>query len=616
MIRDVKEFLKDVFPFSSLPPSSLSSISSSILVKFFPSGEIIVREGERPEYLYIIRKGRVSLLINGEEAELLEEGDFFGHVSLLGEEPFQEKAVAKEDTILYLLPKALFLKLLERYEEFEKFFTRDLAKKFSYLTKLLRSSSRTSTPERFLLTRIKNLSPKKAVILEGEKSVHEASRVMKEDNLTCVLVKDGSRIGIVTERDIIKKVVAEGLNPSEVKLKEIMSFPLITVDENSPLFDALILMARNNIRRIVVEDDGDIKGILEEKDIIAFESKNLIVIVKEIEKAKDIETLRYLHELSQEMVMELFSEGSRVEHITRIISEINDRLIGKAVELTIRDMEEEPPSVFSVMVLGSEGRREQTLKTDQDNALVYDDGVPSLDIDKERYFLEFGRRLSENLIKLGFPECPGRVMTSNKEWNMGFKRWKEKIERMVSNPSGENVLNTGIFLDFRNAFGSEDLVESLRDFLFEISEKNEIFISYLLLEGMKFRPRFSLFGTLKGESIDIKKFGIFPLVHTVRCLSLKAKIRETSTSERIEKLKEKGFISEKTAGDLKEAFEFLQHIRLKVQIEKMRSSKKPDNIVEIKKLPRLEKELLKDSLKIVSEFLEYIEMKYLSIIPR
>ncbi len=619
MIHDVDRFLREHYPFSQLPDTALGALSFHIIVRYHPKGEIIFEEGSKPlEYLYLVRKGSVVLEAGGREVDILYEGDTFGYPSLLSGEPPTATAKALQDTILFLIPKAIFLRLVEKYEEFEFFFTKSLAQKLSATVNLVKTSRGGGSLERFLTLRLKDLKITPTPTLRGESSVLEASRLMKERNISCVFV-DGEEKGIVTERDIIKRVVAEGRDPKRVKLREIMSSPVVHMDEESFLFEALVEMARRNIRRIGVSRGGELIGTLEDKDIIALESKNLLVLVKEIEKAEDVEDLRYVYSLLDDMVVDLFGEGLKVDYISRLISEINDKIMARAVFLTIRDIQMEPPVPFSVMVLGSEGRREQTLKTDQDNALIYEDTYPTLEIDIDAYFEKFSKRYAEILIAVGFPPCPGGVMVSNPEWRMGVSVWKKRLGEWFSKPEPENTLRLGIFFDFRNVFGSSELVEDLRDFVFSSLEGNDLFVAYMLLDAVRFKPPTGFFSRIfmkDREGLDVKKSGIFPIMQGVRALSLKGKIRETSTAGRIDRLTEKGLLPKDLSADLKEAYSYLQTLRLKTQIEKIREGKEPDNGIDPKKLSKLERDLLKDSLRIVEEFQDFIERRYTSVLPR
>ncbi len=618
MIRDVESFLKTHYPFSTLPERALEALSFHITIRFFGAGEKLFEEGGKPlSYLYIVRKGAVSLEVDGTKVDLLVEGDTFGYPSLLSGEPPTATAVAEKDSILYLLPGEVFLKTVEKYEEFELFFAKSLARKLSATARLLRIPSRTATLDRFLTLRVKDLRLSLPIFLKGSDTVHKASKLMRERNTGCVLVL-GREPGIVTERDIIKKVVSEGRDPSSVRLSEIMSCPVIGVDEKEFIFDAVLRMSRENIRRLAVFRDGGIVGILEDRDIILSQSYNLPVIVKEIERAESVEDLRYIYSLTTGTVINLLAEGLNALQIGRLISEVNDRIMGRVFFLTLRKIQKEPPCPFSIMVLGSEGRREQTLKTDQDNALIYDDSVPSLEEEPQDYFRRFGKAYIGILTDVGFPPCPGGVMLSNPEWCMSLSEWKRTIREWIKRPDPENTLRVGIFFDFRNAYGEEVLTEELRNKVFEELEGKDLFISYMLHDALRFRVQAGFTGWLisrlegKGGKLDIKKNGIFPITQGIRALSLRARIRATETTERIEKLLGTGDLPPDLGEDLKEAFSSLQTLRLQHQAEQLREGRNPDNLIETEKLGKLEGELLKESLKIVKSFQDFIERRYTS----
>ena len=622
MIRDVEGFLKTHYPFSTLPERALEALSFHITIRFFGKGEEIFKEEGKPlGHLYIVRKGAVALEVDGARVDLLGEGDAFGYPSLLSGKPPTSTAVAIKDSILYLLPKEVFLKLVEKYEEFELFFARNLAQKLSATAKLLRLPPRTGTLDKFLTLRVKDLRLSPAIFLSGSDTVYRASQLMKDKNVSCVFVRS-KEIGIVTERDIIKKVVAMGKDPASTHLSEVMSYPVIGVEEDEFLFDAILKMSRENIRRVAVLRDRNIVGVLEDRDIILAQSYSLPVIIKEIERAKTAEDLRYLYSLSGEMTINLLSEGLKALQIGKLISEINDRIMGRVVLLTIKELQKEPPSSFSVMVLGSEGRREQTLKTDQDNALIYDDSLPSLEEDQEGYFRAFGETYIRLLTEVGFPPCPGGVMLSNPEWRRGISGWRQQIRKWVREPEPESTLRVGIFFDFRNAYGEEALTEELREFVFEELEGEELFISYMLLDAVRFRVPSGIMGWLmshlEGQSgkLDIKKSGIFPITQGIRALALKAGIRDTETTERIDRLTASGDLPPDIGQDIKEAFSFLQTIRLQHQADQLRKGEEPDNLIDTHALSKLERDLLKESLKIVRSFQDFIERRYTHHLPQ
>ena len=618
MVQDVEDFLKNLYPFSVLPPSPLKNLLNYITIKYYRRGETIFKAGEKPlEHLYIIRKGTVALKVDHQEIDVLYEGDTFGYLSLLTGTPPNVEAVAVKDTILYLLPKDIFLKLTERYLEFQKFFASSIAEKISHTLKFLKTSGEVAGFEKFLTLKVKDLKLRKVPFVRKTDNILEVSKRMAENNASCVIVLEEER-GIITERDIIKKVLAKGRNPEKVKAEKVMTTPLITVDYEDFVFDAILLMARHNVRRVVVKRDGEIVGVLEDKDIVSLQTGSFIFLVKEIEKSQSLEELSYLYSLTKELAVNLHKEGIRPDYISSIISELNDKFLGKAVKLAIKEVGLEPIVPFSLLALGSEGRKEQTLKTDQDNALIYDDTYPSLDVDLKEYFRKLGQKITEILLRIGFPSCPAGVMVNNPEWNRGKSEWFKTVEKWILKPEPENTLKASIFFDFRNTFGDKTLEEELRNKVLELTGRGDLFIAYMLKDAVRFRPPLGFFGRLKSEEkgIDLKKGGIFPITQGIRALALKHKVSETNTLRRMDKLKEKGVLYEELYQNLREAFLLLQEIRLKAQIEKIQKGELPDNYVNPEELTKIEKDLLKDAFKVVEEFQSFIETRYLSYIPR
>ena len=618
MIQDVEDFLKNLYPFSVLSPSSLKNLLNYITIRYYRQGETIFKAGEKPlEYLYIVRKGSVALKIEDKEIDLLQEGDTFGYLSLLTGNSPTSTAVAERDTILYLIPKEIFLKLIEKYPEFQKFFTSSLAERISHTLNFVKSSNEISGFEKLLTLKVKDLKLKKVPLVKKSDSILKVAEKMAGSGSSCVIVSNGEK-GIITERDIIKKVVAQGKNQKEVKAQEIMTTPLITVDYEDFVFDAILLMAKNNIRRVVVKRGEEIIGVLEDKDIVSLQTGSFIFLVKEIEKSQSLEELSYLYSLTKELAINLHKEGIRPDYISSVISELNDKFLGKAVRLAIREVGLEPIVPFSLLALGSEGRKEQTLKTDQDNALIYDDTYPSLDVDLKEYFKKLGEKITEILLRIGFPPCPAGVMVNNPEWNKGKSEWFKTVERWILKPEPENTLKASIFFDFRNTFGDKTLEEELRNKVFELIERGDLFIAYMLKDALRFRPPLGFFGRLKTEEkgIDLKKGGIFPITQGIRALALKHKVSETNTLQRMEKLKEKGVLYEELYNNLREAFLLLQELRLKSQIEKLQKGETLDNYVNPEELTKIERDLLKDAFKVVEEFQSFIETRYLSYIPR
>lgn len=601
------KFLKNTYPFNRLPDEEIGNLSQYLLKKEYQRGDVIFKEGGQPlEFLYIIKKGEVFLEKNNQLVFHLKEGDIFGYVSLIGElSPATTARVVEDNTFILALPKDSFVKLLSKYDEFARFFTKELAKRVHRVPQTKASFQM----ERLIDVRIKDIKLKEPIIIDSRTTLQEAIKLMAERDSTFCLIKRDNSVGIITERDVIKKVLSKDLNPQHIKAEDIATFPVIEMSSSEPLFNALLTMAKHGIRKLVIKDGNSIIGVLDDRTVISHESKNIIFLIKEIDKAKTVEELAYIYSITQDSIIEGVLSGMDPEYVGKYISELNDRFMKRVAELTENLSGTPPSTTYSIMVIGSEGRREQSLKTDQDNALIYEN--------KNNGFEKFSQIYIDLLLKIGFPPCPGNVMLNNPYWRRSKEDWIKEINRWMENPKPENVLNISIFFDFRRVAGSENLVEELREHIKKKLKTSKIFLPFLASEAVKFKPPLSFFKTFVVEKtgehkgkIDIKKYGIFPIVQGVRVMALDNEITETNTFERIRSLKSKGVFTKEFAKDLEDCYRFLMSLRLKSQATQIREGKTPDNYIDPHILSKTEKGILKDSFEKIEEFQKLLFDKY------
>jgi len=613
---DAERFLREHEPFNLLTPEVLRSVVYNLQVQHYQKDEVIFQEGSAPlSSLYIVRKGVVLLKRGSEVLDYLQEGDSFGFVSLLTGERPSSTAIAHEDALLFLLPDKIFKKLCKDFEAFNQYFLRKLTGRFER-----KREESSSLLERLARVQVKDLNPREIPIVGENDSIDQVINLMAKADHRAILVKFKDGYGIITERDIIKRVLGEGQDPRETKAVEVATFPVIGVDKRDYLMDVLTLMSKHAIRRVVVFSNQQPSGVLEDRDIILYESKNFVFLFKEIERAKDEESLDFLYRQTTKAVVELVLDGADPERVGKYVSELNDRFMKRAVFLTISRLGEEPLVPFCLLVLGSEGRQEQSLKTDQDNALIYRD-LPIIDFDAKEYFKRFSEEYIKVLLRVGFPPCPGNVMVSNPEWRGSEKEWEKRVSSWVDTPVPENVLSSAIFFDFRSVFGDRTLADGLEEYVHKKIRGKSLFMGYFVSEGLKFKPPLTFFkgfvvergGEHKGK-LDLKKGGIFPITHGVRCLSLFNGILERNTYDRIRVLIERGVLEKNFGRDLLEAYRFLNMLRFREQADKIIKGKEPDNYIDPEKLSKQERGLLKDTFRVVENFQEFLKHSFGSML--
>lgn len=464
---------------------------------------------------------------------------------------------------------------------------------------------------------IKRVPFKTPLIVDENDPLEKVIKLMAEKDYNFIVVHSRDNgLGIITEKDIVKKVLALGKDYSQIKAKDVASFPLIKLDGNNLLFEAILLMAEKKVRKIAVFENDILQGIIEDTDIITFQSKNLVSLLYQIEIAHELEELANLYSLVKEAVVREVQEGFDPEYLGKYLAEINDRFIKKTLEITLNELERKPPCGFALFVLGSEGRKEQTFKTDQDNALVYE-FIPDRQGEIDSFFEIFSTAFIDNLLKIGFPRCPGEVMISNPLWRGDVKQWREKLEKWLSLTDRDSLLNLSILLDLRLVLGNASFQEELQTLLRQNLERNKRVLAYLASEALKFEPPLNLFGGFITEKegpqkgkIDLKKYGIFPIVQGVRTLAIDNDIWEPNTFERIRELNKIGIFSDSFALELTEGYRFLLSLIYKHQAWKFQKGSPPDNFIDPNLLTKTERNSLKSVFKLIKSLQEFLFKKY------
>lgn len=437
--------------------------------------------------------------------------------------------------------------------------------------------------------------------------------IMRERNISSIVVAKGDTpLGIFTDRDLRNKVIACGLDPGALAVRDIMSAPLAVIREDDYLYEALYRMSRMGIHRLgVVDRDGALVGIITDTDILKLQAHSPHQLVLDIEKAETLDDLAALHKRIEELVVHLSGTNLRTRDMVRLIANLNDQIILRLIAVLRRERFADLPEGFAFVVMGSEGRSEQTLSTDQDNAIVYAD---SLTPEQVARIEAFSQALIDALIEIGVPPCPGGIMARNPEWRHSLGRWKSEISRWFDTPTPDNIMMGSMFVDLRLIYGDATLVEALKSHIFAQLSKDRGFIMRMAQNMMGFKPPLGWFGKIKtspdpahrGE-IDIKKAGIFAITDGIKSLSLEAGKLDGGTLDRIESLLAGGVLKTELAEDLKASFEFLVHLRLRGHVEAVTEGRTTSNYIRLDELNRMENARLRSALEGVAHFQQFIQ---------
>ena len=447
-------------------------------------------------------------------------------------------------------------------------------------------------------------------------SVLRVAQIMRDLRISSVIICAGHEpTGIVTDRDLRNKVVAQGLDPGTIEAREIMTSPLLTVSENDFIFEALYRISKHGIHRIcVVDQDERLSGIITVTDIMRLQTHSPQKLVRDIDQAATLEDLKLYHIQIQDLVLHLVGTGVPPRELVRMIALLNDQLLLRLIDLLRARQFSDLTDKFAFIVLGSEGRREQTLTTDQDNAIIYADGLSETDIARVEAFSEV---LIDSLIEIGVPPCPGGIMAKNAFWRRSFSAWCDVLDDWLSAPLPDNILNSSMFFDLRTVYGDLSFEKALKQKLAEHFSQGSMLLTHSAANVNRFKPPLGLFGGIKAEhdeehkgQVEIKKAGIFAITEGVKALAMEAGIMDGGTRERIEILVEKGIINEKFADNLDASYNFLVYLRLRFQVEDLRAGREPSNYITLSKLNHMEKGRLKLALEEVNEFHEFLRMHF------
>ncbi len=630
MSDSVAEFLKTIPPFQFLPAGELQRLVPSMTLQYFPKDDTIISAGHRAsEALYIVHKGAVKLALRtmvGKELvfDLRSEGEIFGLLSLMGRDIARLDVTAVEDALCYSIPGTVIRELASRYPEFSEYLVRVSITRYidRSLKELHDQTQLMGNTERLLYSlAVKDVVSSPAVACTGETSIREAARLASRSHATCLAVvgPDGRAIGIVTDRDFTRRVLAQDL-AIEHPVSSIMSAPVVSVESTARLFQALLAMLSDDIQHVLVTEEGMPKAVLSSHDLILLQGKSPLAVSRHIEQQKTVEGLARAQKNIIGLLPLLLREGARVSHITRVVAEINDRLMAKILQFAEAELGP-APLAYCWVVLGSEGRREQTFKTDQDNALIYADpgDNEAVAANAQEYFTRFALYVRDALVRCGYPACEGDYMASNPRWRQPISSWKNYFRTWITEADLHSVEDALIFFDMRSAGGDVSLFEALAAFVREALKDASFFKSVFAYVSTNRKPPLGFFRTFvversgeHKEELDIKTFGTSPIVNAARLLALDGGIEATNTVDRL--AHSLSYFDDALRLELLESFELLTLLRLEHQLQQSQAKEPLSNYVNPGNLTHLQRSLLKEAFRTITRTQSAISDRFRSAV--
>jgi CBS domain-containing protein len=609
---EIRDFLAQRHPFDALPEERLNQLPESLQIRYLRRGSAFPPDDADGDYLYIVRSGAVEL--RDEKGKLhakLAEGDYYTSPCQLVDFDLTTHNLAVEDTLLYLLSCADLKALQLESEEFDLHFKNSIRER-------LRRAASGDTKESgdsmaHMAVEVADLLKKPPVTMEADRSIREAARLMTEQNVSSVmLLESGKLAGMITDSDLRKRCVAEGLSVDQ-PASSIMTSNLETIKYDDLALEAMMTMTRLHVHHLPVMKEGEIFGMLTATDITRHNSRNPAFIVTDIRKARDLQQLVKICKRLPALQLQLANSSATALHIGEAVSLITDAVTSRLIEMAQEELGPEPVP-FVWVCGGSQARGEQTSHSDQDNALIIADEYAK---EHHPYFEALANRVCDGLDACGFVYCPGDAMASNPEWRQPIRVWRQYFNNWITKPEPKALMLASIFFDLRPVYGDQKLYKRLQLEILNKTRGNGIFTAYMAANALTHRPPLGFFRRFvlihdgeHDDTLDIKHRGIVPITDIARVLSLSRGVNATNTTDRLRTAVKLGALSEEMGENLMDALEFIASLRISHQADQIRRGEEPDNYLAPDDLSVLERKHLKDAFKVIEEMQDTMEHRY------
>jgi CBS domain-containing protein len=599
------DFLFESAPFNALTAPQKTQLREVAQITSYPKGSTLLVPDHALEHVWVIAAGHAQIDEDG-HVHILAAHEAFGWRAMLTGHN-HATVTALDEVQVWQLPKVTLLAFLGMNAGFS-------AKVFAEVAQNLANDDQIDHNREMMslmLVRVKDAYLQKPFYVDGHLDLVTVCRILSENKLTNALVRhvhNGTeRIGMFTTTDL-RDALLNSIAVSAIPVSAVAHFDLISLSPDAELFEALLTMLRHRVHRVLVKDGDTILGILSQLDLMSFMSNHSHLITLEVEQASTVDDLRRAALQVDDSIKMLQRGGMRIEIISKLVSELNGQIFAKLWSLLA------PPELVQnscLLVMGSEGRGEQILKTDQDNALLLRDGYSHTDL------AEITRQFSAALLTFGYPPCPGNIMVTNPQWCQNLAGFRETITQWLYGGDPEGAMNLAIFMDARAVSGDASLLDSARDHALKLVIGSHTYLARMANAIDQFaEPATSWWGRLtqlqvrEAETFDLKKIGTFPIVHGARVLALEHRLQSLSTVERLQTMADQFVVAPALVRDLIETLHMLMALKLRNNLRQLSLGQPVSNLVELSSLGTLDRDMLQDALGIIRMFKQHLRLRY------
>lgn len=637
IVNRVAEFLKRFPPFSFLEKEDLFAVAQQVEIQFLEKGDTLFFQGEpaRPHF-FVLKEGIIHLTEKsptGEDIkEICDEGDVFGVLALLGKRPYLLTAKVIANSLIYAIPVSVFEKILEKNSRVALFFAAGFAAGQVVIRQDLsqgqkaRGEFRKSSNDHSLLIfsdQSEVRFSEKVLTCSPETSIQAAAQLMTDAQVSSIIICDQSQfpLGILTDKDLRNRVIAKGLS-SEESVAKVMTSPVMTRKKSDGFSNIYLTMIQHRLHHLVLTENGTnqsaVCGLISDHDVFLSMGNSPAILIHALMNNREVSEMRKIRDRAEQMLRYYLENEVSMEFVSSVMTEINDVIIQIALEnakLELKSEFQRMEHVKSVFLsLGSEGRSEQLLRTDQDNALIYEDVTEELAEEAKTYFNLLGAKVVETLIACGFAPCPGKIMASNPEWVQPISAWKNYFSEWILQPTQEALLRVSIFFDYRAVGPGKSLADELTTHIYEEIRKKKIFLNFLAQNALTNPPPLGFFKDFLVEKsgehkdqFDIKSRAMMPLTDLARLLVLSHEVVGiNNTFRRFEKLAELEPNYSELFTQAGKAYEILMRMRALEGLFTQSSGR----YIQPKSMGKLQRQLLKNTFAPISELQEIVRVRF------
>ncbi len=624
-IHGTMEFLRKYPPFNQMELGHLAYLVENCQLRFYSEGDCIISPDDGVvEYFYVVKQGRV----HGQRPHTSKRGtdttfevivgECFPMAALMGERATRTGHFAAEDTFCFLLNKPAFVKLVSKSAAFRDFAMRGVSSLLDLVNQQAQMRAVESLGEQYSLeTRIGDLAIHHPISCLPSLPLADAVALMHENNIGSIVITDLELHprGIFTLRDL-RRVIGTGTTDLSAPIADFMTQDPFHLPPAATAFDAAIAMTERHIAHVCVVEDGLLRGVISERDLFSLQRVDLVHLAQAISHADSVETLVIIRSRILQLVDNMLAHGASSTQITHIITLLNDHSVCRVIELAIAELGD-PGIAFTWLCFGSEGRREQTLHTDQDNGILFEAADAAEAAHIRGRLLPLADRINRDLDRCGFTLCKGNIMAGNPELCLSRQEWQRRFSSFVRESTPENLLSSTIFFDLRTIWGPSEGCEQLRRRLLDEIGENRLFQRMMAENALRHRPPVGRFRDFvvarKGDgkaTLDLKVQGLTPFVDGARLLALSHGIAACNTLDRLRQLVERKVIDSKDGAAYEEAYHFIQQTRMQQHQQQAREGRPYSNRLDPDSLNHLDRRILRESFRQAQRLQSSLAVRY------